>query len=101
MVADFYINGEKSVTASSLRFLTHDRENYFLGASPLGKNPFVGRIYYFMIVDYELSEKTIQAVYKGDIATVEKIKSHAEVVMGTNTFDISPSHSVVYNKQLS
>ena len=49
MIADFYINGEKSVTASSLRFLTHDRENYFLGASPLGKNPFVGRIYYFMV----------------------------------------------------
>ena len=98
MNADFYINGVKSTSAYSLRLIVDTYKPYIVGASPSGKDGFVGRVFYLMVrvrewshgkvVNYDLKRETIRAVYKGDGSVISQIRNQAVLVMGTNEYDI-------------
>lgn len=98
MNADFYINGVKSTSAYSLRFIVDTYKPYIVGASPSGQDGFVGRVFYLMVrvmersegkvVNYDLKRETIRQVYKGDGSVISQIQSQAVLVMGTNEYDI-------------
>ena len=49
MNVDFYINGVKSTSSYSLRFIADTYKPYIVGASPSGEYSFVGRVYYLMV----------------------------------------------------